>query len=267
MEKLQYIDLLSIHGVSKEEELPLCRNHFKVTQKWIKEGKIKHVGFSTHGCPDMIRQAIMMEEFEYINIHATYFGSYHASGLQNSVCGGFGNYENVKLAKQRDMGVLIISPFDKGGKLFKPTKTVVDICGDLTPMEFQSLYCWDDESLGADTITVGIARESDFDDCISSAMKYKDESSLQYMRTVKRKLDDKWKTTLGDWAGRCYDNLPSHHDEKSHGVAFGMIVWLHNLVTVFGMREYAYDRYSSLKAGSKQWNDKKSFKTNFDKMR
>jgi predicted aldo/keto reductase-like oxidoreductase len=39
------------------------------------------------------------------------------------------------------MGVFIISPNDKGGKLYDPPAKLVDLCPPLTPMQFNALYC------------------------------------------------------------------------------------------------------------------------------
>ena len=49
--------------------------------------------------------------FDYANIHFHAFGSYTASGGNTE-----GNKEVVKLMNEKDMGVLIISPNDKGGR-------------------------------------------------------------------------------------------------------------------------------------------------------
>ena len=263
MKRLKYIDLFSMHGVSKASEIERCKMHVELTDKWKAEGKIKHVGFSTHGTPDVIRKIIETNIFEYVNIHCTYFGSYHASGL-NDNNGGYGNYANVKLAKEKDMGVLIISPFDKGGKLYRPTPAVVDSVGEvLSPIEFQSLYCW--AEIDADTITIGIARESDFDEAVSAARKFLEKPMLEEMKAAKGRLDARWQDVLGSGASTVYNGIPSHHDKICQGVAFGHCVWLNNLVKVFGMTEFASDRYGNIKSAAKKWDEKKDFQFNFDK--
>ena len=38
------------------------------------------------------------------------------------------------------MGVFIISPNDKGGKLYAPPPKLETICAPLTPMQFNDLY-------------------------------------------------------------------------------------------------------------------------------
>ena len=39
------------------------------------------------------------------------------------------------------MGVFIISPNDKGGKLQEPGEKIKSLCAPLTPMQFNDLYC------------------------------------------------------------------------------------------------------------------------------
>ena len=56
--------------------------------------------------------AIDTGKFDYVNLHYHYIGSYTASGSgpeKNA------NWAAVQAAKRHDMGVFIISPFDKGG--------------------------------------------------------------------------------------------------------------------------------------------------------
>eukprot|EP01052_Picozoa_sp_SAG31_P001273 SAG31_NODE_42_length_31262_cov_46.416231_32_plen_82_part_00 len=52
-------------------------------------------------------------KFDYVNLHYHYIGSYTASGSgpeRNA------NLAAVQAAKRHDMGVFIISPYDKGGE-------------------------------------------------------------------------------------------------------------------------------------------------------
>ena len=80
----------------------------------MREGKIRHVGFSSHGTAELIEKAIRTRKFSYANLHYHYFGSYTASGHGED---GGGNEANIRLCNEFDMGVFIISPFDKGGWL------------------------------------------------------------------------------------------------------------------------------------------------------
>ena len=106
-------------------------------------------------------------KFEYINLHYHYFGSYHGSGTMDAH-GNEGNFGCVKRALELDMGVFQISPFDKGGKVYRPSKDCALLVGqDLTPMEFVALYAW--KKAGMHTSSLGIARPSDLDEVMSAA--------------------------------------------------------------------------------------------------
>lgn len=118
-----YIDLFSFHCVSQDEQINYVLDEspdgiYQFALDLQKEGKIKHIGFSTHGSAETILRMINSEKFSYVNIHKHYFGDYHAAGTPD-MSGGEGNGAAVKRALELDMGVFLISPFDKGGKLFR----------------------------------------------------------------------------------------------------------------------------------------------------
>jgi diketogulonate reductase-like aldo/keto reductase len=98
-----------------------CGGNMRCALKLQAQGRIKHIGVSTHGSAAFVRRLIESNSFDYINLHHHFFGSYHASGtspvssLASSCSDGQGNASNVRLAKEKkyDMGVFVISPFDK----------------------------------------------------------------------------------------------------------------------------------------------------------
>merc|ERR1719210_14345 len=83
------------------------------------EGKIKHIGFSTHSSARNIMKCIESNKFDYVNLHCHYFGSYHAEGTPDGK-GGYNLHGCVKKALELDMGVFLISVVDKGGMLQTP---------------------------------------------------------------------------------------------------------------------------------------------------
>ena len=62
------------------------------------------------------------------------------------------------------MGIFIISPYDKGGKLYKPSAKLARLHepDGLSPIEFNSLWLLR-HSPPAHTLVVGAARPGDFD--------------------------------------------------------------------------------------------------------
>ena len=51
------------------------------------------------------------------------------------------NWPAVEAAARRDMGVLIISPNDKGGRLYEPPPKLEEWCVPLTPTLGQPRLC------------------------------------------------------------------------------------------------------------------------------
>ncbi|MCC3445000.1 MAG: aldo/keto reductase [Microcoleus sp. PH2017_03_ELD_O_A] len=105
--QLEYVDLFSIHGINTWEFLEDSMRPggcLDVAKKLQAEGKVRFIGFSTHGPTDVIVKTIETNQFDYLNLHWYYIN-------QN-------NWPAIEAAKRHDMGVFIISPSDKGGQLY-----------------------------------------------------------------------------------------------------------------------------------------------------
>src|SRR5207344_941467 len=103
---LKHVDLLSFHGINNRQLLEWTIRPggcLAEARKLQKEGRVRFIGFSTHATTDIILDAVNTEEFDYVNVHW-----YFVNDL---------NWPAVEAARKRDMGVFIISPNDKGGKL------------------------------------------------------------------------------------------------------------------------------------------------------
>ncbi|MBD0301104.1 MAG: aldo/keto reductase, partial [Tolypothrix sp. T3-bin4] len=122
--KLDYVDCLGIHGLNTSEHLDWVQAKngcMQAVQEAKRDRRIKHVGFSTHGSLDVILAAINTDLFEFVNLHYYYFFQRNAPAIQ--------------LASQKDMGVFIISPADKGGKLYSPPEILIDLCSPFSHLE------------------------------------------------------------------------------------------------------------------------------------
>src|SRR3954464_10809239 len=157
--RLDYVDLLALHGVNHRGFLKwaLQKNGcVAAARKLQKEGRIRFLGFSTHATTDIINEAIASEEFDYVNLHW-----YFVNDL---------NWSCIEAAHKRDMGVFIISPNDKGGKLYEPPPKLVKLCEPLTPMQFNDLYCLSRPQVH--TLSCGAARPGDFDEHVRGLEYY-----------------------------------------------------------------------------------------------
>ncbi|MEY4692384.1 MAG: hypothetical protein RIT19_2709 [Verrucomicrobiota bacterium] len=192
--KQDHVDLLSIHGINNRQHLDETLRKggcLEVCRQLQREGRVRHVGFSTHATPDVISEAIRSDEFDYVNLHW-----YFVNDL-NRTC--------VAEAAQRDMGVFIISPNDKGGKLYLELPKMRSLCAPLTPMQFNDLYCLARPEVH--TLSLGAAKPSDFDEHIAGLAHY--EQAARAVESIDRRLREEMERVLGaDWCRRWWAGLP-----------------------------------------------------------
>src|SRR5260370_30361752 len=186
--KLEHVDLLALHGINNRELLryALQKDGCAAAARQLqREGRVRFVGFSTHSTTDIILEAINSGEFDYVNLHW-----YFVNDL---------NWPAIEAAATRDMGVFIISPNDKGGKLYEPPQKLVDLCAPLTPMQFNGLYCL--ARTEVHTLSCGAARPSDFDEHIAALAHY--EKIAETIAPIEARLCEEMRRALGaDWCAR-----------------------------------------------------------------
>ena len=191
-----YVDLLSVHGINNQELLDQTLRPggcLEVCRQLQREGRVRHVGFSTHATPDIISKAIRSDEFDYVNLHW-----YFVNDL-NRTC--------IAEAAQRDMGVFIISPNDKGGKLYLELPKLRGLCAPLTPMQFNDLYCLARPEVH--TLSLGAAKPSDFDEHLGIFEHY--ERAAEVVAPIERRLREEMDRVLGsDWCRRWWAGLPEY---------------------------------------------------------
>ena len=196
--KLDHVDLLSLHGINNRQLLDWSIKKggcFEAARKLQKEGRVRFIGFSTHATTDVILDTIEHGDFDYVNLHW-----YFVNDL---------NWKAVQAAHARDMGMFIISPNDKGGKLYEPSKKIADLCAPLTPMQFNDLYCLARPEVH--TLSCGAARPTDFDEHIA-ALKYYDRIS-ETIAPIEKRLRAEMENVLGrDWCERWFEGLPEYVD-------------------------------------------------------
>lgn len=193
---LDYVDLLALHGINHREFLDwsLRKNGcLAAARKLQAEGRARFIGFSSHATTDIILQAVESDEFDYVNLHW-----YFVNDL---------NWPAIQAAHQRDLGVFIISPNDKGGKLYRPPAKLVELCAPLTPMQFNDLYCLARPEVH--TISCGPARPGDFDEHVRALDHYEHASAT--VAPIDARLRAEMVRTLGkDWCERWFEGLPNY---------------------------------------------------------
>jgi predicted aldo/keto reductase-like oxidoreductase len=194
--KLEHVDLLSLHGINTLELLDWSVRKdgcLAAARRLQREGRVRFIGFSTHGTPDVIEAAINTTEFDYVNLHW-----YFINDL---------NWSAVQAARRQDMGVFIISPNDKGGKLYEPPPKLVELCAPLSPMQFNDLYCLARPEVH--TLSCGAARPADFDEHIRALDFYDQIPGV--IAPVEQRLRAEIDRVVGaDWHARWFEGLPNY---------------------------------------------------------
>merc|ERR1712194_83637 len=217
-----------------------------------------------------ITRAIQTDAFEYGNIHYHAFGSYTGSG------GGEhgGHLQNVRLMKEKGMGVFIISPYDKGGRLYEPSNKLRQLTlPDLEAIHYGSLWLWahehhDGESAPIHTFTVGAARPSDLDEPVVAALWYanRKKEMIEKVNAISERLEEAAIQELGEeWWNDWWKGVPNCLTEDD-AYQLGQILSLHNMIKGWGMLEYAKDRYGTFDGNLKKWDFALSNRENIDKM-
>jgi predicted aldo/keto reductase-like oxidoreductase len=227
----EYVDLLSIHGINNRQHLEETLRPggcLEVCRRLQREGRVRHVGFSTHATPEVISEAIRSDEFDYVNLHW-----YFVNDL-NRPC--------IAEAAQRDMGVFIISPNDKGGKLYLELPRMRSICAPLTPMQFNDLYCLARPEVH--TLSLGAARPSDFDEHVAALEHY--GRAAEVAGPVELRLKAEMEKVLGaDWCRRWWRGLPEYFDIPGE-VNLVEILRIWTYAKPLGLGEWAKFRYNML---------------------
>jgi predicted aldo/keto reductase-like oxidoreductase len=194
--RLEYVDLLSLHGVNNAEMLDWSLRKggcLEAARQFQKEGRCRHVGFSTHATPDLVLKAVESDGFDYINLHWYFVGELNAAAKD--------------AAARRDMGVFIISPSDKGGMLYSPPPKMRELCAPLSPIAFNNLWCLARPEVH--TLSVGAARPEDFDEHVRSLEFY--ERAGEITAPIEERLRAQMRAVWGeDWCANWDKNLPPY---------------------------------------------------------
>ncbi|OUC15984.1 MAG: aldo/keto reductase [Alkalinema sp. CACIAM 70d] len=229
--QVDYVDLLAIHGLNSASHLADCLKPggcLAAAQKLQAQGKARFIGFSTHAPTELIVQAIETDAFDYVNLHWYYINQ--------------SNWPAIEAATRHDMGVFIISPSDKGGKLYDPPQKLVDLCAPLSPIVFNNLFCLSHPQIH--TLSIGAAKPSDFDEHLKTLPLL--DQATEIMDPIIERLEQAAIDTLGaDWWQHWSIGLPKV-DETPGRLNIPVILWLRNLALAYDMKDYAKMRYNLL---------------------
>lgn len=235
--RLDYVDFFSLHGINNMEVLDWALRPggcFEMAQRLREQGKCRFVGFSTHGDTETILEAIRFgsastgQGFDYVNLHWYFIFQRH--------------WPAIIEARARDLGVFIISPSDKGGRLYKPPPRLVQLCEPLSPMVFNDLFCLSHPEVH--TLSLGAARPSDFDEHLQALPLL--EKASETLEPILERLGAAMQSATGSRDPESIlRGLPRWQDTPQN-YNLPIILWLRNLAAGWGLEEYAKWRFNTL---------------------
>jgi len=238
LEKLQtdYVDLLALHGLNDTEVLAKAiapGGALDMAEKLKKEGRARHIGFSTHGPCDSIQAVIATDRFDYVNLH--WFWS-----MQE-------RWPAVLDARAKDMGVFIISPNDKGGRLYEPSDKLVSLCDPISPMVWNDAFCLLPEQVH--TISCGASKPTDYDEHIKAVALLESGEATTLIPEITNRIDTECRCVLGDeWWETWHVGLPDWSQTPGE-IHIPGILRLYNLAKGLDMVAFAKERYGMFGAG------------------
>lgn len=228
------VDLLAIHGINNREILDSCLKPdgpLAELQQIRDEGLARFIGFSTHGPTDVIVDAIETDAFDYVNLHWYYFDQINAPA--------------IAAAHAHDMGCFIISPNDKGGRLYDPPAKLVHLCQPLSPMAFNALFCLANPHVH--TLSFGAGQPSDFDVC-QEYLGYIPQAA-ETIKPVAEALEAEARRILGDlWYDTWSQDLPPYEQVPGQMHLYH-ILRLYGAWKAFDMLAYGKMRYNLMGNG------------------
>lgn len=229
--RLDHVDLLALHGINNRELLEWSLKPggcLDAARRLQGDGKARFVGFSTHATTDVILECIRQGDFDYVNLHW-----YFVNEL---------NWPAIEEAARRDMGVLIISPNDKGGKLYDAPEKLRQLCTPLKPMQFNDLFCLRRPEVH--TLSCGAARPGDFDEHVAALTHF--SSVQETIAPIEAKLRSEMRRVLGDtWCENWWKGLPEYTHVPGE-INIQEILRLWTYATALELKDWAKMRYNLL---------------------
>lgn len=214
-----YIDCLAVHGVNTLEHLQQFEAMVPGLVRVLEDGRVRHVGASSHGPLEVVLGAIALPIISFINLHYYFLNQRNAAAIE--------------LAHQRDLGVFIISPGDKGGQLYTPPNKLKQLCAPFDPLLLT--YRWLLSDTRITTLSLGPAVSAELDWPLQVADSIAPLTAEE--QSVLDELDRAQQSVLGA-CRQCYDCLPC-----PEAINIPEVLRLRNLAVAHDMTQFGQYRY------------------------
>ena len=230
---LSTLDNLAVHGINRQEHLEwaLSGDGAQLMEWALSSGRVTQLGFSSHGTNALIEQALRSQRFDFCSLHLHLFDP-----------------QRLPLAHwalENGIGVMAISPADKGGRLQAPSPTLKDDCRPIDPLVLAYRFLL---AQGVSTLTLGAAFS---DDLTTAAHLAQADGPLQQQETeVLHQLEQRQRERLGnDLCGQCRACLPCPNQ-----VPIPNLLRLRNLTLGHDLIEYSQERYNLIGRAGHWWD-------------
>ncbi len=229
---LKRLSNLAIHGLNLYEHLTWAlKGDGKKLLHWAQaQNLITQFGFTSHGSFPLIEDAIKSNQFNFCSLHL------HLLDQERLPL--------AKLALSQGMGVMAISPADKGGHLHSPSETLIKHCFPIAPLELAYRFLLAE---GISSLTVGANKTEDLALSKKLINAYGPLTNTE-LSAIKR-LYSEGKRRLGDtYCGQCRKCLPC-----PQGVPIPEILRLRNLSIGHDLQSFSKERYNLIGKAGHWW--------------
>ena len=229
------LDNLAVHGLNRPDHLAWAlQGPGAELLRWaLGEGLVGQVGFSSHGDTALIEQALASGRFGFCSLHVHLFDQTRLPLARAALANG--------------IGVLAISPADKGGRLYDPPPELLADCAPFHPLELAYRFLLNQ---GISTLSLGAAQPGDlaWATAINGSLPWLSDAHRQALQ----RLSAAGEARLGaERCGQCRACLPC-----PSGVPIPELLRLRNLAVGHGLQAFAEERYNLIGRAGHWWEER-----------
>ncbi len=231
------INNLAIHGLNLNQHLDWALfGEGKKFISWILEKElVDQVGFTSHGSYSLIKEAINYEVFSFCSLHLHYLDQSKITLAEEAI--------------KRGMGVLAISPADKGGRLYSPSDILLEASRPFHPLELAYRFLL---AKGITTLSLGAASKNDFEfaNKLRNSFGKLTELEKNALNKIEKVANERLNATKCE---QCRSCLPCPNE-----IPIPEILRLRNIFIGYGQEEFAKERYNLIGKAGHWWEEKNS---------
>ena len=229
---ISQLDNLAVHGINLPNHLDwaLTGEGAALLDWAVSSGRVQQIGFSSHGSTDLIERALRSGRFSFCSLHVHLLDPLR---LPLAIW-----------ALQQGIGVMAISPADKGGRLQAPSPTLVEDCQPVPPLKLAYRFLL---AQGISTLTLGARSPKDLQ--LARQLSDADGPLTEEEKTSLAHLATKRRERLGDdLCGQCQACLPCPNQ-----VPIPDLLRLRNLAIGHDLTGFSQERYNLIGRAGHWW--------------